>query len=237
MTNRTLYALNPQSGKTLWEFSPRSNSEEWIYSHPSAHAGRVFIGDRCGYFHCLSAKTGKTLWRRLSSRGINNQVNSTAHAVGNRVLTANNKGAVVCYSVETGKTIWHQHIDGPCTCELLRQTTAVIAAAKSLYGLVLQTGEIPFDLKFPKRVVKSVVIAGSRLGVVLVTDFQDQPSAWSRPSTFKGELLILERGVEIARRNLKGTPDLRTCAENGFLIAVDHHGMKVRSVGRIANQV
>jgi hypothetical protein len=55
----------------------------------------------------------------------------------------------------------------------------------------------------------------------------EQPSAWNRASAFSIELLILERGVEIARRRLNGTPDIRTCLENGFLIAVDHHGMEV----------
>jgi outer membrane protein assembly factor BamB len=52
---QTLYALDPKSGRTRWEFSPKQRPGEWIYSQPAVKAGRVFIGDRCGYLHCLEA--------------------------------------------------------------------------------------------------------------------------------------------------------------------------------------
>ena len=68
----------------------------------------------------------------------------------------------------------------------------------------MQTEEIRFDSKLRKKVVKAVVLAGSRLGVVLGTDFPEHPSAWNQSSAFRGELLILEPGIEIARRSLNG---------------------------------
>jgi hypothetical protein len=226
-SNRTLYALDPKTGKVRWEFSPISRPGEWIYSSPSVRADRVFIGDRCGHFHCLAAKTGATLWRRLSSKGPNNQVNSTALVVKNRVIVANNQGAVICYSTETGETIWRQKVDGACGRELLRFRSTVIVAATSLYAIDLKTGKIRDKWKFHQKTVTSVAVTGSRIAIVLGTDFQAQPSAWNRPSAFNGDLVILEDGREVARRRLEGTPSLRASTETGRLYAVTHSKMNV----------
>jgi glucose dehydrogenase len=226
-SNRTLYALNPDTGSIHWEYSPQSATGEWIYSQPAVRAGRVFIGDRSGYFHCLDQKTGNLLWRRQSSRGCNNQVNSTALVVGERVISANNEGVVVCYSVATGKTLWRQRIDGACVGELLQFQSKVVLAAKSLYAIDLQTGAVRTELNFPEKTVVSVSVAASRIALILGTDFQSQPSAWNQPSAFNGELVILEGSHEVVRRTLKGTPHVRTCTESGLLCTVDHSIMSV----------
>jgi len=226
-SNRTLYALDPQTGYARWEFSPISRAGEWIYSSPSIRANRVFIGDRCGYFHCLAAKTGRTLWRRLTSKGNNNQVNSTALVMKDRVVVANNQGAVVCYSTESGKTIWRQRVDGPCTRELLHFKSTAIVAANSLYAINLKTGTVNNKWNSPRKIIASVAVVGPRIAIILGTDFQAQPSAWNIPSAFNGDLVILERGREVARLTLKGMPSLRASAETGLLYAVSHSEMNV----------
>jgi outer membrane protein assembly factor BamB len=201
---RTLYALDPRTGRVRWEFSPTSDPGEWIYSSPSARAGRVFIGDRSGYLHCLDAKTGRKLWRRLSSKGRNSQVNSTALVMRDRVICANNQGVVVCYSTENGKTIWRQKVDGACTQELLRFQSKVVVAANSLYAIDVKTGTVCTKWSYSLQTVTSVAVVGSRIAIILGTDFQAQPSAWNKTSAFNVDLVILERGREIARRVLKG---------------------------------
>ena len=226
-SNRTLYSLNPNNGKVNWEFSPQTANGEWIYSQPVVRAGRVFIGDRCGDFHCLDAKTGKQLWRRRTSRGCNNQVNSTALVVGDRVITANNEGAVICYSVDSGNTIWRRRIDGGCIGELLHHRTTVIVAGASLIAIDCRTGDIRKKLKFPGKSVASVTLAGSRIATILGTDFHSQPSAWQDPSAFHGELVIQEGSREITRRRVSGTPYLRTCDETGLVYAANFYGMSV----------
>jgi len=222
---RTLYALDPKSGRTRWEFSPKRGSGEWIYSQPAVKAGRVFLGDRCGYLHCLEAKSGKLIWRRQSSRDRNNQVNSTAVIAGGRVITANNQGAVICYSVETGKTLWRQQVDAACISELLRLRTNVVVAAKSLYCIDLKTGAVRSRFTFPKHIVTSVAVLGKRVGFVLGTDFEVEPSAWNNPLAFNGELFILEQGREKARQALNGTPHIRFDSETGVIYAVNHSKM------------
>ncbi|HEY4358794.1 MAG TPA: PQQ-binding-like beta-propeller repeat protein [Acidobacteriaceae bacterium] len=226
-STRTLYALDPNTGRVRWQFSPASDPGEWIYSSPSAGAGRVFLGDRCGYFHCLDAKTGSKLWRRLSSKGDNNQVNSTALVTRERVVSANNEGAVVCYSSETGRTLWRQKVVGACTRELLRFRSNVIVAANSLYAIDLKTGMIRNQWSFPLKTVKSVAVVGSRIALILGTGFQAQPSAWYEASAFDGDLVILEGGRETSRLKLNGTPSLLASTEDGWLYTVTHSEVNV----------
>jgi outer membrane protein assembly factor BamB len=224
-SNRTLYALNPKTGQVRWEFSPISDPGEWLYSSPTARAGRVFIGDRCGHLHCLDAKTGGRLWRRMTSKGRNNQTNSTALVTADLVIAANNQGMVVCYSSKTGKTIWRQKVDGACIGELLRLKSRVIVAANSLYAIDQKTGRICDKWNFPLKTIRSVAVVRSRIAAILGADFGMLPSAWNDPSAFNGELVILERGQETARRKLNGTPCLRANAEDGWLYTVTHSEM------------
>ena len=226
-SSRTLYALDPDTVRLRWEFSPISGQGEWIYGSPSVRAGRVFIGDRHGYFYCLDANTGRKLWRRLSSRGDNNQVNSTALVMKDRVILANNQGVVVCYSPDTGEKIWRQRVDGACTRELLHFRSMVIVPSNSLYAIDLKTATVCNKWSFPSKTVMSAAVVGSRIAVVLGTDFQAQPSAWNSSSAFNSDLVILGGGREIARRTLKGTPELRADKESGRLYAVAHSGMNV----------
>ena len=86
-TASTLYALEPRTGTTIWSFCPYSDSGEMIYSHPTLHGKNLFIGDRCGYLHCLDSRTGKPKWKVLTNTEKNSDVNSTP------VVT---KGLVIC---------------------------------------------------------------------------------------------------------------------------------------------
>jgi hypothetical protein len=226
-SSRTLYALDPDTGAIRWEFTPEPGPGEWIYSQPTASHGRVFIGDRSGYFHALDGKTGQTVWRRLTSKASNNQVNATALIVGQRVIVANNDGTVVCYGFRTGKTLWRQKMAAGCTTELLLLRSRVILGARSLYELDLRTGAVRLELGFPKKIVRFLTVADSRIVMLLGTDFQSEPSAWNEDSAFDGDLVVVERGRESARTTLKGMPALRTCRETGFIFAPSLTGMSV----------
>jgi hypothetical protein len=110
---------------------------------------------------------------------------------------------------------------------LLRFQSKVVVAAKSLYCIDLETGAIHTELNFPANTVSSVAVSGSRIAVVLGTDFQMLPSAWNQPSAFNGELLILERDREIARRTLNGTPHIRIDSQTRLIYAVNHSEMVI----------
>jgi outer membrane protein assembly factor BamB len=218
----SVYALAQATGEIRWEFTPNPEPGEWVYSQPVVGRGRVFIGDRCGDFHCLDASTGKPLWRRRISRTGNNDVNATALIAGATVITANNAGVVCCCDIENGKTIWRQTIDGPCGLELLRAGSKVIVGAISLYALDLQTGVVRYRLGFPSKAVGSITVAGKRVVATLDPNWEDRGTAdWGDERTWNLELLIIENGREVVRRPLKWSGALRTCTETGLIYCVD----------------
>ncbi len=219
---RTLYALSPQTGEIRWEFTPHQQPGEWIYSQPAVSRRRVFIGDRGGDFYCLDANTGEQIWRRRTSREANNQVNATAVVAGPRVVTANNAGAVICFAPRTGKTLWRRRIDGPCTHQLLRLGSNVIVGARSLNFLDLRTGAVRLEVGFPEKEVSAVTVAQRQLVAVFGPDpeVKDQDGSWGY------ELVILERGRQVARRAVKGIGSIRTCSETGLVFRVDGSSME-----------
>jgi len=89
-TANTLYALNPETGKTTWSFCPYGESGEVIYSHPTVCGNNLFIGDRFGYLHCLHFRTGKTKWKVLTNTAKNPDVNSTPIVINGLVIVATN---------------------------------------------------------------------------------------------------------------------------------------------------
>ena len=221
-----MYALDCATGEIRWEFTPQKQPGEWIYSQPVVNRGRLFFGDRTGDFHCLDATTGKSLWRRQTSRADNNQVNATALTDGHRVITANNDGVVVCYNALSGKTIWRQRVDGPCTGELLQFGSRVVVGARSLYALDLGTGAVRFRLEVPDRDVYSVTTAGRRLVAILGPDFRSL-SCSSESQPWRYDLVVIERGHEIAKRPINGIGALRTCIETGLVYLTCSAAMKV----------
>src|SRR5215472_2387598 len=70
-TANTLFALEPETGKTLWSFCPYGDSGESIYSGPMLYRNHVYIGDRRGYLHCLDSQTGHTRWKKRTNRAKN----------------------------------------------------------------------------------------------------------------------------------------------------------------------
>jgi PQQ-like domain len=219
---RTLYALSPQTGEVRWEFTPHQEPGEWIYSQPAVSEGRIFIGDRGGDFYCLDAISGQPIWRRRTSRASNNQVNATSVVAGPRVVTANNAGAVICFATRTGNTLWRRRIDGPCNHELLRLGPNVIAGARSLNVFDIRTGATRLEVGFPEKEVSSVTVAQRRLVAVFGPDsgVKDQDGSWGY------ELVILERGRQVARRAVTGLGSLRTCSDTGLVFRVDSSTME-----------
>lgn len=225
-TAKSVYALNCATGEIRWEFTPQKKPGEWIYSQPVVNRGRLFFGDRTGDFHCLDATTGKSLWRRQTSRADNNQVNATALTLGRRVITANNDGVVVCYNALSGKTIWRQRVDGSCTSELLRFGSRVVVGARSLYALDLETGVVRFRVEFPERGVYSVTTVGRRLVAIWGPDLRSL-SCSSESQPWDYDLVVIERGHEIAKRPINGIGALRTCIETGLVYLTGPAAMEV----------
>ena len=168
-SSRTLYCLDTARGTPLWSFSPLPNSRETIYSCPTYHDDRVFIGDRAGMFHCLDAASGRLLWANKLSTERNNQVNATAAIQAEIVVVACNAGVIAAYDISTGHMVWQQSIDGPCITEILAQGGEVFAPTpNSIYALDAATGQIAFRKHWPSFDVGAVTLCRESVVSVLL---------------------------------------------------------------------
>lgn len=141
-TAHTLFALDPQTGKTIWSFCPYGESGEWIYSGPTVRGNRLFIGDRRGYIHCLDSRTGKTLWQQLTSTKEKRDVNSTPVIVEDMVIVGTNASMAAAYDMKTGRQVWTQTLDGPSVIGPFPLRDSVILITDSVYFLRASDGKI-----------------------------------------------------------------------------------------------
>jgi outer membrane protein assembly factor BamB len=141
-TSNALFALRPGSGEILWSFCPYGNEGESIYSSPSSHNNRVYIGDRTGYLHCLDAESGKTIWKTLTSRARNASVNSTPALMDGLVIVSTNAGTAFAYDALSGKPEWKQKLDGASSFGPHAHQDSVLAVSNSLYVLNSRTGKV-----------------------------------------------------------------------------------------------
>jgi outer membrane protein assembly factor BamB len=141
-TSNALFALCPDSGEIHWSFCPYGNEGESIYSSPSAHDNRVYIGDRRGYLHCLDAESGKTIWKKLTSRARNASVNSTPVLMDGLVIVSTNARTTFAYDALSGKPEWKQKLDGASSFGPLAHQDSVLAVSNSLYVLNSRTGKV-----------------------------------------------------------------------------------------------
>ncbi len=199
-SSRTLYCLDAARGTLHWSFSPMEKGRETIYSAPTYHRGRVFIGDRAGMFHCLDASSGKPLWSRKLSPRDNNQVNATAAIRDEIVVTGCNAAVIVAYDIATGGMVWEQSIDGPCISEVLSQGDTVFATtSNSIYGLDASTGKIDFHKHWPSLNIRALALCGDSLIAALNPVMgmtrrkrNDPPADLPRMVAFRGESQLFD---------------------------------------------
>lgn len=173
-TSRTLYALDPLSGKKKWEWTPYDVKGEWIYSSPAVAGDRLFIGDRNGVLHCLSTTTGKLLWWAQASDAENRNVNASAVVVDNVVITATNSAYAIAYATNTGHEVWRQELDSGSIFQVQRlQDNVVVQSWNSLYILSPRTGAVVRKLSWPERRVRTTTVAGA----TLVTITEEKPDS------------------------------------------------------------
>jgi outer membrane protein assembly factor BamB len=141
-TPHTLYALEPKAGNTVWSFCPYGESGESIYSHPTVYRGKLFIGDRSGFLHCLDSRTGQTLWRVRTNTAKNCDLNSTPLVVGRLVIVTTNANMAAAYDVKTGNRVWRRAMDGPSTFGPLLFRDMLVAIANSIYFLLPKDGKV-----------------------------------------------------------------------------------------------
>jgi len=141
-TASTLFALEPETGKTIWSFCPYGESEESIYSDPTIAGNRLFIGDRRGYLHCLDMRTGQTRWQTLTSTSKNGDVNSTPIVVKGLVAVGTNANMAAAYDVKTGQELWKRSLNGPSAFGPLLFHDLLVVFTDSVFLLKPADGKI-----------------------------------------------------------------------------------------------
>ncbi len=193
-TDRTLYALKPDSGEVIWTWTPYDEEGEWVYSSPTIEGDRIFIGDRAGVLHCLSTKTGKLLWWEQTSADENRQVNATAIVVDDVVITATNAALAIAYEVDSGREVWKRKLDSGSIFQIQRlRDNIVVQSWNSIYLLDPGTGEIRHQWSWPGRMVRCTTVAQD--GLLAIT-YKDPRKDRSLPAFQEERLLGLgEDGI------------------------------------------
>jgi PQQ-like domain len=141
-TANTLYALEPETGKTIWSFCPCGDSGESMYSAPTIHRNSVFIGDRRGYLHCLDFRTGEMRWKLRTNKEVNCDLNSTPVVVKKLVIVATNAKIAAAYDTRTGKRRWVCNLDGPSVFGPLLYRGLLVVVTDSIYLLKPESGKV-----------------------------------------------------------------------------------------------
>lgn len=202
-TNHTLYALDAASGRVKWTFCPYGTQHEWIYSTPTVHESRVFLGDRAGKFHCLNAKSGLSTWTKQTSRSRNPDVNATALVHKNSVIVATNAGLAIAYEIVSGKPIWKTRLDGPSIRELcMFESHVVVVTEQSIYLLDPSDGKLHQRWNWRGRSIRVVVRANKTL--IAVTEIKNADGSNHKNSRYsntrdirglRGNGILFERPV------------------------------------------
>jgi outer membrane protein assembly factor BamB len=141
-TAQSLYAMQPESGEIRWSFCPYGDSGERIYSSPTLYKNRVYIGDRCGFLHCLDASSGQTLWRKRTNRAEKDDVNSTPIVMKGLVIVGTNARKAFAYDAETGELAWVRKLDGASVFGPLVHRGLVALVTQSVYLLESGDGKV-----------------------------------------------------------------------------------------------
>lgn len=166
-TSQELLAIDPATGKVRWTFSPYGRKGETIYSSPTVAEGRLFVGDRRGYFHCLNAEDGEPIWRVHTSRAKNNDVNADPVVEGGVVAVATNAALALGYDAPTGRELWRHRLDGPSDgCRSGGGRTALIWTMRSVYLFSVPDGQLLRRWPFPNRYVRHACASGDLVLVV-----------------------------------------------------------------------
>jgi outer membrane protein assembly factor BamB len=224
-TSQELLALDPATGVVRWAFCPYGRKGETIYSSPTVAEGRLFVGDRRGYFHCLNANTGVPIWRVHTSRAWNNDVNSDPVVEGGVVAVATNAALALGYDAATGRELWRCRLDGPCgNGRSGGGRTALLRTWRSVYQFTVPDGRLLRRWMLRGHFVGEACAAGEL--VLLITRRIYGPEGYDWPVS---ELRAFRGGEQIYTHTYPRwtTPALRYEPANGRVYEATSYGLGI----------
>ena len=230
-TANTLFALEPETGKTIWSFCPYGESGESIYSDPTIAGNRLFIGDRRGYLHCLDTRTGQIHWQTLTNTAKNDDVNSTPIVVKGLLAVGTNANMAAAYDVKTGREVWKRKLNGPSGFGPLLLRDLLVVFTASVYLLKLADGKVVRRFYWKAEAVSEADCTRREVVCML-------RRVW--PPNGQGRLVGLnERGIRFTNISSASVAFVR-CIDKSKLIYISHlQGIDVRwqSGGVLACQI
>jgi outer membrane protein assembly factor BamB len=91
--------------KIIWEYEDKEHPGPF-FSSPAVGEGRVVIGSRDGYVHCVDQNTGEKIWD-FQTR---DEIDSSPVIAGDRVIIGSIDGRLYTVDLKTGKLIWSYEI-------------------------------------------------------------------------------------------------------------------------------
>jgi outer membrane protein assembly factor BamB len=170
-SERSIYALDQQTGKQIWQFSPPSSVETggWV-SDPIVADGVVYCASSedayigHGYVYALDSKTGKQLWAYTP-----NQVLSFPKplaASDGLVYVVGRDGPLYALDAKTGAERWRFVIGASQTAPSLAGGVLYVGSGDTLYALDAKTGKILHKIEVGISIYESPVIADGIVYVV-----------------------------------------------------------------------
>jgi outer membrane protein assembly factor BamB len=218
-TSHTLYALNPNTGDTIWSFCPYGDAHEWIYSAPTIYRNRVFIGDRCGYVHCLHLRSGRRCWTKRTNRAKNDDVNSTPLISNGLVIVGTNAKKAFAYDPETRKQVWVRPLDGPSVVGPLSFQGLAAVFTDSIYLLKPKDGTIA--RKFSWR--NDGVTGAASTPKYIIAKLRGQ---WP-PSGTEELVAVNKDGIQFSKAIRASVPLLRYSGNTKLLYISHLHGIDI----------
>lgn len=124
----TAYKNPPCAPECFDVEGPNTLQEIWSYPTfgdtlfpPSLDFGKVYLGDKAGWFYCIDAFNGQLSWQRYTGSAI--EVAPTLFDSGDvkdpyrkRVFYGDVAGNFYCRDALTGRLVWSYNVDNPIRC-------------------------------------------------------------------------------------------------------------------------
>jgi outer membrane protein assembly factor BamB len=106
--DNVVLAFNLKTKKPLWTYEDKARPFPF-YSSAAIVGGKIILGGRDKFIHCLDAKTGKELW----SVQTRSRVESSPAVVDGRAYIGSNDGRFYVLNVATGAKLWEFNAGAP----------------------------------------------------------------------------------------------------------------------------
>lgn len=100
-----LICIDLTEQRIVWEYEDKEHPGPF-FSSPAVGEGRVAIGSRDGYLHCVDQKTGEKIWD-FQTR---DEIDGSPVIAGDRVITGSIDGRLYTVDLKNGQLIWSYEI-------------------------------------------------------------------------------------------------------------------------------